>query len=112
MAEELPIACSLDVSGLEQRLAEIGALGAESLVSRERERDRHLLRFRNEPGTRDRLEAIIAAEAECCAFLELSLTQEDGLLVLTVAAPADGRRTAEGLADAFGPPLARSSPPR
>jgi hypothetical protein len=101
MAVELPIVCSLEVGPLEQRLAEIAEIGAEGLIDRRVERDRHLLRFRSDPEIRRRLEKVIAAEAECCAFLDLSLREEGEELVLSIAAPEAGQSTADALAGAF-----------
>ncbi len=102
MPKELPVVCSLGGGDLEQRLAEIAGLGAESLVDRRQDGRRHLLRFRSDARTRERLEGIVRAEHECCAFLDLSLADEDGYVVLTVAAPETGQATADGFAMAFG----------
>ena len=104
MAEETPIACSLEADDLQRRLAAIAELGAESLIAREADGGRHLLRFRAEPETRRRLEAIVAAEAECCSFLELSLQERGEELVLSIAAPRGGRPIADELAAAFASP--------
>lgn len=101
MTEAIPIACSLGASDLRQRLNEIAAIGARSLIERSEDSDRQLLRFRSDAETRRRLEAVVAAEAECCSFLELSLDREGGDLVLSIAAPEDGRSIAEELAAAF-----------
>lgn len=43
----------------------------------------------------------MAAEADCCSFLDLALGERDGELVLTVAAPADAQPVADDLALAF-----------
>lgn len=102
MAQELPVVCSLGAGDLKQRLAVIGELGAESLIGRRRDGGRHLLRFRSDSRTRERLEDIIRAERECCAFLDLALEHEDNYLVLSVAAPEAGQATADGFALAFG----------
>jgi hypothetical protein len=104
MTESLPIACSLDAEDLRRRLSEIAAVGAESLFARDSDGPRHTLRFRSDPQTRRRLERIVAAEAECCSFLDLTLVEQKGELVLTVEAPEDERAVADGLADAFGMP--------
>lgn len=101
MANDTPIACSLSASDLERRLAEIAAVGAKSLISRETHGDRHLLRFRRDEDTRKMLEDIVAAEAECCAFLDLSLDEVDGELTLWIAAPRDVKALADSLAGAF-----------
>jgi hypothetical protein len=101
MTEETPVACSLSAGDLEQRLAAIAAIGADSLISSEIDGDRHLLRFRSSEPARRRLEEIVAAEAECCSFLDLSLAEEEGELTLSIAAPGDGRAVADELARAF-----------
>ncbi len=91
----------LALSDLEQRLAEIAALGEESLIESRTVDDRHLLRFRPDAATRRRLEAIVAAESQCCSFLDLSLSEEGGELLLSIEAPEAGRETADALAAAF-----------
>jgi small multidrug resistance family-3 protein len=98
---DAPIACALDAGGLQQRLAEIAEIGASSLISRETDGDRHLLRFRANADTRRRLEGILAAEAECCTFLDLSLSEMDGDLALSIAAPQDAQALADELAGAY-----------
>lgn len=101
MTDEDPVACSLDAGALEQRLAAIAEIGADSLISRHAEDGRHMLRFRADTATRNRLEEIVAAEAECCSFLDLSLDQEADGLVLSIATPRDAQALADGLAGAF-----------
>lgn len=102
MKSDTPAACSLGAGDLEQRLADVAKVGADSLVRRETTAGRHVLRFRADAGTRQRLEEIVAAEAECCAFLDLSLGEREGELVLSIAAPEDSQAVADGLAAAFG----------
>jgi hypothetical protein len=101
MTEALPIACSLDADDLEQRLAAIAELGAESLLGHETEGPRHLLRFRSVAATRKRLEEIVAAEAACCAFLDLKLEERGQELVLSIEGPAEAQPMADGLAATF-----------
>lgn len=104
MTDPLPIACSLGACDLRRRLDEIAALGRESLRSRSADGDRQILRFRADPATQQRLGEIVAAEARCCAFLDLDLTQEGDELVLRIAAPANQLAVADALALAFGEP--------
>jgi hypothetical protein len=101
MTDDVPIACSLSAGELQQRLAAIAEVGADSLFSHDTEGDRHLLHFRAGATARRRLEGIIAAEAACCAFLDLSLIEEGDRLVLSVAAPEDAQALADGFARAF-----------
>ena len=101
MNEPNPIACTLVVSDLRRRLNEIAALGAESLIAHELRDGAHTLRFRRSDRTRHQLEEIVAAEARCCSFLDLSISEHDDDLVLAIAAPEDGDQLAEALALAF-----------
>jgi hypothetical protein len=108
MPDEAPVACSLAAGDLARRLAEIAQIGAGSLIDRRAaEGGRQLLRFRADASTRRRLQAVIAAEAACCAFLDLSLGQDGDALVLSIAAPERGRELAEGLAATFGGAMSR-----
>lgn len=101
MTDPDPIACTLGESDLRQRLDEISALGAESLLDHERTGEGHVLRFRNDKTTRRRLEKIVTAETKCCPFLDLEIDEQDPALLLTLAAPGDGRAIADELARAF-----------
>lgn len=101
MTEALPITCSLNAGDLKQRLVAIAEIGEASLIDHATDDDRHLLRFRSDAQTRRRLEEIVAAEAECCSFLDLALEERDGKLILSVAAPADGQLVADELAATF-----------
>jgi hypothetical protein len=87
-AEETAPSCSLQGRELQERLGEIAALAAESLLGQEADGARQVLRFRSDPETCRRLEALVAAEAECCSFLDLRLEAGGEETVLTVLAPA------------------------
>jgi len=101
MTEEKSIVCSLGASELQTRLAAIAAISADSLIHSGTDGARHRLRFRSDPTSRRRLEEIVAAEAECCSFLDLELSEHDDELILTVAAPPNGQPVADELAVAF-----------
>jgi hypothetical protein len=88
MSNETPTTCSLKGRELQERLEEIEMLAAKALLHQEAEGERHRLRFRTGPETRRRLEALIAAESECCPFLGLELEAGGTELVLTVTGPA------------------------
>jgi hypothetical protein len=96
-----PIACTLDESNLRQRLEEIAALGADALIAHEEANGIHTLRFRRDDETHRRLQQIVAGESQCCSFLDLSIGERDGDLVLTLDAPMEGRPVADELARAF-----------
>jgi hypothetical protein len=102
MKDIQPLACSLGAADLEQRLAGMAEIGARRLTGRSVEDGRQVLRFRADAPTRTRLEEIVAAEAECCSFLDLSLTDDGAEVVLSIAAPRDAEPIAEEIAAAFG----------
>ena len=98
MTTEPRIACSLSADELPRRLAEMAAIGRDSLLSMSPE---GVLRFRGDAGTRARLEGIIAAESACCSFLGFDLCEDAGELVLTVTAPEGAEPLALDLVNAF-----------
>jgi len=99
MATELPIACTLTAAGLRERLAEMSALGDEALLSSETQTGRALLRF--EPSARERVDAIVAAESQCCAFLGFALTDTPAALELAITAPPGAEPVLEEIVFAF-----------
>ncbi len=101
MTESDQIACSLDQRALEERFATAGGVGDAALIAHEATGRRHKLRFRNLPETRARLEQMVDAERQCCAFLRLDLKQEGDEILLAVDAPPGAEKTAAGLAAAF-----------
>jgi hypothetical protein len=96
-----PIACTLGESDLSKRLEQIAALGADALIAHEEASGTHTLKFGSDDETRRRLEQIVAAEARCCSFLDLTIAERDGELILTLGAPTEGRPVADELARAF-----------
>jgi hypothetical protein len=98
----LPIACSLDPSEMSARLDEIADVGRTALTAVERSGNTLTLRFRPGNRTRDRLEAIAAAEADCCPFLGFELDARRDQVVMTIAAPEGAELVLTELAAAFG----------
>lgn len=98
MSQPLPIACTLSATDLAARGAELRALGGEGLVDVTQEASRAVLRFRPDPGIRERVEAIVAAESECCAFLDFRVEHGDAATVLTISAPNGGAEMVHELA--------------
>jgi len=98
MTGETPIACSLSAEELPARLAEIRAIGAAALLGVD---GPGALRFRNDEATRRRLEAIVAAESECCSFLVFDLKSHGDELELRVTAPDGAEALADDLVQAF-----------
>jgi hypothetical protein len=96
-----PIACTLGENDLRRRLEQIAALGADALIVHEEAGGIHTLRFRRDEETRRQLEQIVDAEASCCSFLDLSIDERDGELILALGSPTEGRPVADELARAF-----------
>jgi hypothetical protein len=78
----------------------MSAIGRASLIGAEAVDGQAVLRFRVD--ARERVAAIVAAEAECCPFLTMSLHEEPGALVLGIEAPAGAEPVLEGIVAAFG----------
>jgi hypothetical protein len=96
MPAELPIACSLTATELPVRLAEMAAL-----VDAHQDATHAELRFGAGAGVRERVEAIVAAESHCCAFVAMHVTGEPDAVVLTVDAPEGAELVLQELLDAF-----------
>ena len=98
---DLPIACSLQPGDLKTRQAELVAVGGRSLLSVKRaDGEPALLAFRNDAQTRSELERIVAAEAECCAFLDMRISNGDAL-ELQIDGPADAGPIVDELVEAI-----------
>lgn len=98
---ELPIACSLDAAQMKRRGEDIRAFGRAGLIDVERHERPVTLRFRPDPETRDRLAALVAAESQCCAFLDFTIIDERDATVVTIVSPPDGVPVMHELADLF-----------
>lgn len=98
MTPEIPIACTLSADERPARLAEIKALGRDALIGTGAD---GTLRFRNDPGIRARLAAIVAAESRCCPFLDMELSFSEAELRLAIRAPGEAEPVARELAATF-----------
>ena len=101
MSRPLPIACTLSATDLQARGKELRALGGDGLVNATEEPGRAVLRFRPDPSVRERVEALVAAESECCAFLDFELEHGHTATVLTISAPNGGAQMVHELAAAL-----------
>jgi len=88
---EPAIACTLTPDTYADRTAELTALAARALRSRERTDTGERLVFTDTPDTERELQAVIAAEAACCAFLRMDLARRGDALVLEIAGPRDAQ---------------------
>jgi hypothetical protein len=97
---DLPIGCFLDAAGLRARESELACLG-RSLTSVSRtEGAPVVLRFSADEETRNRLDRVVAAERECCPFLDLTV-REGRTLELSIDGPDDAAPVIAGLVDAI-----------
>jgi hypothetical protein len=76
-------------------------LGRAALIDARTEPTRAQLRFAAGAGVRARVEAIVAAESQCCAFLTMRVSDEPDTVVLTIDAPEDAQLVLAELVDAF-----------
>jgi hypothetical protein len=89
MTHPSPPACSLTAAEGAQRAARWRRLLDQHLLSRTATTYGQRLAFPSEaPIARD-LDALIAAERDCCPFLTLTLERFDDALILDVSAPPD-----------------------
>ncbi len=107
-----PIACTLDAAERPRRERDIRRLGRDALMSVDRNDRTVTLRFRPETGVRERVEAIAAAEGDCCAFLSFEVSAGPEAITLTIDAPAGGEPMMNELTSMFALPAALQSPPQ
>lgn len=74
----LPIACTLGPADGVRRLSDWRRVLTSEGLGRIAESGRVILRFRDVQGLGEQLQHLVAAEAECCAFLEWSVTRVQG----------------------------------
>jgi hypothetical protein len=79
----LPIACSLEGGEARHRWLDWGALLADR-VSAERSALELRVRFKDFEEVRSELNRLVAAERECCGFVDWDLDVEEGELILSV----------------------------
>ena len=101
MPPDLPIACTLTAAELPERLAEMRDVGRAALIDARACGPRAELRFAAGAGVRDRVEAIVAAEAQCCAFLTMHVTEEPDTVVLAIDGPEGAELVVSELVGAF-----------
>lgn len=101
MSTALPIVCSLSAGDLAARLAQIVALGRDALLEVRHEATHAQLRFAAHDGVRARVDGIVAAESECCAFLTMRVSDLADTVVLSIDAPQGADLVLAELVGAF-----------
>ena len=86
---ELPIACSLEAVDGAARMARWRALSG-ARVDVHHGRDQVVVAYEPRSGVLEELDALVAAERECCAFAEWDVTQGPESVVLRIRADAQG----------------------
>jgi hypothetical protein len=84
---EVPIACTLDGGDRQARLVSIRELGHRALVGLRVDNRLALLQFRGEC---ERVDALVSAESQCCAFFEFSTSRDGEETEVTIRAPEGG----------------------
>jgi MerR family transcriptional regulator, copper efflux regulator len=87
MPTELPIACSLTPGAAAERAQQWRELGADALVEKAGIAGGVRLRFRD--SATNALETLVAAERECCPFLDLKIRRSGATVELDVTGPAE-----------------------
>lgn len=97
-----PIACTLTAAEMAKRLTEMRAIGERALLSAETSDATARLRFRADDATFGRLQAVVEAEAKCCAFLDFAISEEQAEVVaLSIRSPEGGEPIMDELVAAF-----------
>ena len=81
--------CTLETGARERRRSDWEALRGDALISESHNESGSVSVFANTPEVRRRLEALIAAEADCCSFLRFVVMEENDRLVVDVSASGD-----------------------
>src|SRR3954447_10893153 len=88
-------------SSMSTRLADMAALGRAALVDVRTSPASAELRFAAGDGVRRRVEAIVAAESECCAFLTMRIGDGADVVVLSIEAPPGAELVLDEMVAAF-----------
>jgi MerR family transcriptional regulator, copper efflux regulator len=83
------LACSLSAAEAAERAARWRALLDTRLLSRTTTTSGQRLAFPTDAAAADELDALIAAERDCCPFLGVTVERFDGALILDVSVPPD-----------------------
>jgi hypothetical protein len=99
---ELPVACTLGPDDGPARMRRWQVLGEKGRPTARRSGHRLEVRYQAEPGVRDELEALAAAERQCCAFVAWDVSHEGHHAVLHVTADPGAPDDVAPIAALFG----------
>lgn len=94
-----PTACTLDSTQLVERIAEWREVSSQA-TSRTVEAEKIISIYPPDPQLTERIRYLIAAEAECCAFLKFSMAEGAHHTVVELAYPAEARSLVEAVVGA------------
>jgi hypothetical protein len=97
----LPIACSLPAGDQAERLEEMSSLSARVLGVDRDSGGGLVLRFERDADTESRVNEIVAAERECCSFLDLTLRSQGSELRLSISGPDGAEPVIAEIVDAL-----------
>lgn len=98
----VPVACTLGPDDGPARLRRWQHLADTAHPSARRDGPHLTVRYEPGPGVQEELEALAAAEAECCSFVDWSVTQNGGVPVLLVTADPETADAVAPIAALFG----------
>lgn len=104
---ELPVACTLGPDDGPARMRRWQALTDRGRPTVRRSGHRLEVRYQPEPGVRDELEALAAAERQCCEFVAWDVRQDGHHPVLLVSADPNTPDDLEPIAALFETSLSR-----
>ena len=107
--EPLPVACTLDLSAIGPRLADVQRLTREHLRSHQLEG--RALRLSYAATAAPDVQRIVELERVCCAFLDFRLNETADRIVLAITAPEQAGGDAQWLFAQFLPQAAVPSLP-
>lgn len=99
---ELPLACTLGPDDGSARLRRWQHLADTANPSSRRDGHQLEVHYQPGPGVREELEALAAAEAQCCSFVAWSVTQDGDHPILRVTAEPDTPDDVAPIAALFG----------
>jgi hypothetical protein len=99
---DIPIACTLSAGQMRDRAAFVDSLVADALIARLEIDGGVRSRFRYSPDVEERARALVAAEADCCAFLSFEVARRDDELWLDVTGAPEARPVIEQLLEGSG----------
>ncbi len=102
MSADPPIVCSLNAGELPPRLAEMAALGEQALLGARHDGAAAELRFATRAGVRERVDALVAAEAQCCGFLAIRVSETPDMVILRIHVPQGAEHALTEVLHAFG----------